>query len=163
MESVTCRNCGRECDPSEEHCTNCGFPLPRLVAGPTLEPTAIPIDPNLATEEVGDPFAQTQHRATIVIEGSREIQLGSGDRLVIGRDPDTPLAEVCGDNISRRHAEVYVNDGGVFIEDLDSTNGTTVDGERIKPHDPCQLLSTATVRLGSSPPLRMTISVGGAS
>ena len=37
------------------------------------------------------------------------------------------------DNVSRRHARVSVEAGSVFVEDLDSTNGTTVNGARIEP------------------------------
>lgn len=36
--------------------------------------------------------------------------------------------------LSRRHAHVFAKDGGVWIEDLASTNGTFVDGLRLAEH-----------------------------
>ena len=51
--------------------------------------------------------------------------------LVIGRskDCDVPLAD---GNVSRRHAEIGRSADGFMLRDLDSTNGTTVNGRRIK-------------------------------
>jgi FHA domain len=60
------------------------------------------------------------------------------DGLIVGRD----YGESCGaqidayDNVSRRHARISVESGLVFVEDLDSTNGTTVNGGRITPRQP---------------------------
>ncbi|MEO8360273.1 MAG: FHA domain-containing protein [Vicinamibacteria bacterium] len=50
--------------------------------------------------------------------------------LVVGRDPkcgifmDTPL-------MSREHARIDFKDGGHVVTDLDSTNFTKVNGERV--------------------------------
>jgi pSer/pThr/pTyr-binding forkhead associated (FHA) protein len=54
-----------------------------------------------------------------------------GDRpLVIGRSPDIDV--VINDSIvSRRHAEVWRTNEGVAVRDLQSTNGTFVNGHRI--------------------------------
>jgi polyferredoxin/CRP-like cAMP-binding protein len=50
---------------------------------------------------------------------------------ILGTSTDVDL--VLNDpTISRRHARLEVGDDGVTIEDLGSTNGTTVDGKRIK-------------------------------
>lgn len=51
--------------------------------------------------------------------------------LVIGRskDCDVPLAD---GNVSRRHAEIGRSADGFMLRDLDSTNGTTVNGRRVK-------------------------------
>jgi hypothetical protein len=50
--------------------------------------------------------------------------------LIIGRSPD--VAVVINDsNVSRRHAEVWRTSEGVAIRDLQSTNGTYVNGHRI--------------------------------
>lgn len=52
-------------------------------------------------------------------------------RMVIGRGQDSDLMlEV--DEVSRRHAALEVGQAGVTVEDLDSSNGTFVNGERIR-------------------------------
>ena len=38
------------------------------------------------------------------------------------------------DYLSRRHAHIFVRGGGLFVEDLGSTNGTFVNGERLDEH-----------------------------
>ena len=53
----------------------------------------------------------------------------------IGRDPasDLPLAS---SNVSKRHAEVLQTDSFVIVRDLESTNGTFVNGRRISGPTP---------------------------
>ena len=67
-----------------------------------------------------------------------------GDELVIGRE-DAGLV-IDDPEISRRHARVSPVDGGVVVEDLGSTNGTFVNGER--PSEPVTLKESATIRVG---------------
>lgn len=52
------------------------------------------------------------------------------DQLVIGRDPDCQLS-LNSQVVSRRHAIVSIKWGGFVITDLESKNGTFVNGERI--------------------------------
>jgi hypothetical protein len=55
----------------------------------------------------------------------------SGERLVIGRSDACDL--VLGDQtVSRRHAELSRTSVGWLLSDLDSTNGTRVNGWRVK-------------------------------
>ncbi len=64
-------------------------------------------------------------------EGTRyELQ---GPETVIGRNPNTDIT-LLDDGISREHAIlVYDEDSGEFtIEDLQSTNGTRVNGKRVR-------------------------------
>lgn len=49
---------------------------------------------------------------------------------VIGREGDIQLLD---GRISRRHAQIVSQDGVLTLEDLGSTNGTTVDGVRLEP------------------------------
>lgn len=67
-------------------------------------------------------------------EPERRVPLGPGP-LLIGRSPasDLPLAAT---EVSRRHCQIAVVDGGVLATDLGSTNGTFVDGVRISAPTP---------------------------
>jgi hypothetical protein len=54
-----------------------------------------------------------------------------GERvIVIGRSPDLDMVLV-EDMVSRKHARISVSRGAVTIEDLGSTNGTFVNGEKV--------------------------------
>ncbi len=69
--------------------------------------------------------------------------------LVIGRQrslSDLMLEDI---SVSRRHARVVKLDGGVGIIDLNSSNGTLVDGRRLAPYgEPTLLRIGATVEIG---------------
>lgn len=49
---------------------------------------------------------------------------------VIGRQEDCDIV-LPSSSVSRRHAELFVEDGRCFIEDLNSANGVTVDGQKV--------------------------------
>ena len=52
------------------------------------------------------------------------------DRLLIGRHPACDLV-VADPSVSRRHAQLTYRDGAWVLQDLASTNGTVVNGERV--------------------------------
>lgn len=60
-----------------------------------------------------------------------EFPLPANAELIIGRSGDVDMV-LTEDMVSRRHAKLIVNGDQVIIQDLDSTNGTFVNGERIK-------------------------------
>ena len=73
-------------------------------------------------------------RAILVIVGGElagtEFELGA-DETLIGRSPTTDVT-LRDENASREHA-IVAHDGGVYtIEDLQSTNGTRVNGKRVR-------------------------------
>ncbi len=77
----------------------------------------------------------------------------TNDVTVIGR-PDSllqsyPDVEIeLDDAVSRRHAEIRRQDGGYAVVDLDSTNGTLLNGERLDPHRPSPLAHGDRIRVG---------------
>jgi pSer/pThr/pTyr-binding forkhead associated (FHA) protein len=64
-------------------------------------------------------------------DGVSVIGLGERKELVLGRAATCDVV-VPDDSVSRRHARLVVGDEGIFLEDLGSVNGTTVDGEKIR-------------------------------
>lgn len=60
-----------------------------------------------------------------------EFPLKTDKQIVIGRSSELDMVLV-EDMVSRKHAKIVVASGKVTIEDLGSTNGTFVNGEKIK-------------------------------
>ena len=65
----------------------------------------------------------------------------------IGQGPQNDIV-VDDDSVSRAHARLEYSAGSWLLTDLDSTNGTTVEGVRLAPGVPTPLAYANTVRLG---------------
>ena len=76
-----------------------------------------------------------------------EFPLRMNRELVIGRSRDLDLALV-DDLVSRRHAKISATDFEIYIQDLGSTNGTFVNGEKIAGR--AQLHAGDRILIGSS-------------
>lgn len=66
---------------------------------------------------------------------------------IIGRNPECALV-LDDDFASGRHARVFQQDGGWFVEDLGSTNGTYLGNERLT--GPRRVDSGAALRIGKT-------------
>jgi hypothetical protein len=51
--------------------------------------------------------------------------------VTLGRSPDCALV-FCDDTVSRHHARLELREGRWFLVDLDSSNGTLVNGRRVR-------------------------------
>jgi DNA-binding CsgD family transcriptional regulator len=71
-----------------------------------------------------------------------------GDRVTVGSDPSNDLALPADATLSRLHAVFVHYPSGWCVRDLDSRNGTFVNGERIRLERP--LRHGDEVRIGSS-------------
>ena len=108
--------------------------------------------------QVEDTFgpALCRSRFLFLIENTR-VQVNLQGTMVIGRvdplvdkQPDLDLtpykAEGCG--VSRHHAQIERRDKTLHITDLDSTNGTYVNGRRLAPQQAYLLRAGDEIRLG---------------
>ena len=107
-----------------------------IVDGKT-EPGAAPIGPTQAPACVLQIYGGTL---------GRRYELGARD-LGVGRDPEN---DICVDltTVSRRHARLYEKEGGTWVEDLGSTNGTLVNDTVID--GPLKLGNGDQIRIGGS-------------
>jgi pSer/pThr/pTyr-binding forkhead associated (FHA) protein len=60
-----------------------------------------------------------------------EFPIGEGQEIVIGRSSDLDMVLV-EEMVSRKHARIALTNGVISIEDLGSTNGTFVNGEKVQ-------------------------------
>jgi DNA-binding winged helix-turn-helix (wHTH) protein len=81
----------------------------------------------------------------LIVEG-RVIELANGEN-VVGRSVDCAV-RLDSTDVSRRHARIMVTNDTATIEDLGSTNGTFVNGERVTS-TPVKLSGGMTVAFGS--------------
>jgi len=70
----------------------------------------------------------------------------TGSEVVIGRTPPADLV-VSHAEVSRRHARVFYRDGTYYVEDLGSSNGTVLRGQRLTA--PQALSSGDVIEIGS--------------
>lgn len=74
----------------------------------------------------------------------------------VGRDPDNELiANVA--QVSRHHAEIRYSGSGWHVVDLNSTNGTFVNDERVWPGQPRHLQPGDVLRFGPNVVYRVTV------
>ena len=116
-------------------------PVPRLEPGATMvyRPRT-PLPPEGPPPDV----ALAQEIVTVTMNGvPREIDK---QRFVLGRSKDCDI-QLADPNVSRRHAELRQEGSAYWLIDLDSTNGSHVNGQRAAR---AKLESGDTITLGST-------------
>jgi hypothetical protein len=76
----------------------------------------------------------------------------NADNVSIGRSPGNTIAFET-DSLSRYHANIYRDPAGILIRDMESANGTFVDGVRLQANQPVPLSGGEEIQIGV---LRMT-------
>jgi len=106
---------------------------------PPPEPPAIP----------GCLIVQGSGTTLVFPSGQTEVIVGRED-LPAGALPEIDLAPHGGEEggVSRRHARIFAHGAQVLIEDLNSTNGTFVNRQRLLPGRPQPLNHGDSIRLG---------------
>lgn len=97
--------------------------------GPVKVEVFIDDDLKVGDVAVSTEFVGGESQPRLLADDGRSFVIG--DRpLVIGRSPDADVV-INDNNVSRRHAEVWRTSDGLAVRDLQSTNGTFVNGHRI--------------------------------
>jgi pSer/pThr/pTyr-binding forkhead associated (FHA) protein len=114
-------------------------PAPDQPAPQELERPAPP--PKKSKRTRGEP------RVLVITQGSQTGQSAdlSNGLILIGRGAETQLS-LDDDYVSTRHARVVSGENGIYIEDLGSTNGSYVNGQRITA--PTTITLSDTIRIG---------------
>ncbi|HEY4242060.1 MAG TPA: FHA domain-containing protein [Kofleriaceae bacterium] len=86
----------------------------------------------------------------LVLGTSQADLQGPGARIVVGRDPGVAPLSHSDPTLSRRHAELFLDGGQLYIHDLGSANGVWIDGAHIGL-DPVPVRPGQQVWLGHVP------------
>ena len=86
----------------------------------------------------------TEDFAYRLVWGAREIALNQGVNI-LGRD-ESAVAWIDASTVSRRHAQITIDDRRAVLEDLGSKNGTFMRGKRISA--PCPLADGDEIGIG---------------
>src|SRR5688572_25771941 len=128
--TLACPVCNTTNPGLETYCVECGFLL-------TSTPGAL--------AELTEPEGE----AVELVESAsgRRFRLRPGVNTVGRENSDILLLD---GTVSRRHAEVTLQEGSVTVTDLGSTNGTQVDGVRLAPNQPTPVVPGTVVRFGNA-------------
>jgi len=140
-----CPVCGAKVTPGQAFCASCGASLEGVATAEVAAPEAVVTDvtpvPAAPEPVVAGPYLE-------IVESGAQIPLADQAELLIGREdevsgvhPDIDMTPHRGEEggISRRHARLVHVGGAWSIVDLDSTNGTYVNGTELQPRVPASL------------------------
>ncbi|MHB0855992.1 MAG: double zinc ribbon domain-containing protein [Anaerolineae bacterium] len=161
-----CPACGAAVDPTDSFCEFCGAALggaqgsSAVAAAPVAPVVSAPpasSAPQVVPAPQGAPAVAVANPRLVVASSGVEIPLSSGSETVVGREdpysnvyPNVDLTPHGGEEggVSRRHFRILSSNGGYTIEDLNSTNFTLVNRERLQPGSSRTLSDGDEIRAG---------------
>ncbi len=155
----TCPYCGRENREGVFFCEDCGHPF---VGGTGVFTTTQLVPDDVATfrGRVTWGTARFDQDSTIILrvrDHATPIHLESQEETLLGRTdsnsdaiPDVDFASfgAAEQGVSRRHAIIRRGEDTLTLIDLDSKNGTFLNGQRLVPRQPRVLRDGDEIRLG---------------
>jgi pSer/pThr/pTyr-binding forkhead associated (FHA) protein len=134
--AVNCPVCGTPNGPGDIYCQDCGL-LFTSVSGSVEQ------------------LPESTDLPRLVDESGREFLLNPGVNTVGREYADVLIAD---STISRKHATITLEQDRLLIEDLGSTNGTAVGGERVTPGGPVGAYNGDNVKFGN---VSLTVTMPG--
>lgn len=133
------------------------FPAPPAYTPPVAAPSYTP--PVVQTAPTPPaPVRTSLAPARLLLDSGVELGLPGVAQALIGRADAVsnfaPEIDLGGhgaveSGVGRRHARLFLQNGQVMLEDLNSTNGTTLNSQRLKPNQPQAIHDGDTFLLGS--------------
>lgn len=126
------------------------FPAPAAAAAAPAAAHTAPVAAPVAAPGPSGELASSENATRLVItsgtKSGAEFPLGR-DEITIGRSSDSAII-IRDDYTSTHHARIMLWNGRWMIQDLDSTNGTFLNGSRVTVPTPIPL--GATVKVGAT-------------
>jgi pSer/pThr/pTyr-binding forkhead associated (FHA) protein len=133
MSHIYCQECGFQNEEAANYCSRCGALLLRDEGGVETTQTFTPEEGAVEAADALEELGVIGPALVVRSGGGRAGETFSPEEgtTTIGRSPDCGifLDDV---TVSRRHAVLVQRDGGFFIEDQGSLNGTFVNRKRVE-------------------------------
>lgn len=105
----------------------------------------------------GDAFGAPSIQLPVLVSSEGVEFVVRVGETVFGRQGDALIND---DRVSRQHCSISLQNGVIEVKDLGSTNGTKVDGARLVPNEPRQIVEGAKLSLGG---FELTLAMPGAA
>ena len=140
-------------------CEDCGASLSDAPTGTSPAAVAPPVHYDAPTQvaTIPAPVAVSTRSRLVLTSGAREFLLDK-DTILLGRRspvdgifPEVDLTDFDTDSyISRRHGRITRKEEGFVYEDLGSSNGSWVNGNKLAPNIQHPLVEGSSLRLGKT-------------
>jgi hypothetical protein len=151
---IECPTCKHSEFVGTLHCSECGTQLIHTAPiGPGSDflelNESAPLGTGLAAGAIfGLRVMKTGDMVSLAGRDSYTLGRSAGSQAIVPDvDLDTYGAQDQG--ISRLHAEIRMDETGVHVVDLDSVNGTLINGKRIEPQEPKEIHNKDIIQLGN--------------
>ena len=132
--TATCPRCHVPILPNARFCPACGYSMTTPPPVPPLAPAGIPVN----AKSPGTQLVSGLGAPELVIRmpgGNEERHLLTKPTVQVGRAPDNDVV-INSPLVSGHHLRLETQTGGTTITDMNSTNGTQINGQRIQPGVP---------------------------
>jgi pSer/pThr/pTyr-binding forkhead associated (FHA) protein len=138
--TTICGICGSTTPLMDPYCGDCGFLLSSAVAA-----------------DAAPPVEETPPAELVDPQTGRRFRLHAGVNTLGRQGTDILINE---GTVSRNHATLTVENGGVIVEDLGSSNGTKVGSQRLSANQPVRANPGDNLRFGN---WNVTLTMSGAA
>lgn len=158
---IECPNCKHQEFVGTFYCSECGSRLVHLSPMPTVSIARDVLNGEAQVTKPSPPAGPALASGAMlglrVLSSGAIVSLVGRDNFTLGRaiegqavvpDIDLESSEAYDQGVSRIHAEIRLQDNGVYIADLDSVNGTMVNGRKVEPMNPEAIRHGDILQLG---------------
>jgi pSer/pThr/pTyr-binding forkhead associated (FHA) protein len=166
--SAFCENCGAQLSPVQPPPQIPRPPTPPPISPedqltfvppvPPKAPSKAPVDMQISSPPLAPAGVESIEGRLVIKDTNVVLMIPPGKKLIVmGREdpvsgifPDIDFDPHNGHEagVGRRHAQLVLQEGQVYVEDLDSVNGTAVNKQRLSPRQPHPLNDGDELRLG---------------
>lgn len=131
-ECIICEECGHKNATNRRKCDKCGASLSGIPISPVNSQNSRPQSAQSSASKATQTNYAIQQKVYLVsVDGGLSLELGVGE-IILGRLHTGADYLQYKSYVGRMHAKITRISDGIYIEDLHSSNGTFINGQRLE-------------------------------